>query len=204
MKVENFYTKNKDYSKPIEKFTKDLGDFTEKFTEETTYFHEKLDELTQPAEETEEGDIGTFIQESIVTAFQEHIFNEANIKDLQTLLANTIQEVLGNNPLTKMMAQGSELTEEQIKNVDQNAGAFVTNLATSINPILPELLTRGMGESWQEEAAANPQTFMLLVSKLQNSGVFNWLESLTGSIGMGGTQGTSAPSTNIRRKKSSW
>lgn len=159
---------------------------------------ERLAAEQEPEEGDEQVDLTTFIQESIVTAFQEHVFNEQNIKDIQALLTDTINEVLSKNPLTQMMAQGSELTEEQLKNVEENAGAVMVNVISEINPMLPELLKKGMGDDWQKTITENPQTSMALITFLQQRGFLNWAESLGGLINPVGAVGTTTNKPQIK------
>ncbi len=180
-------------------------------TESIAQEMERIAAEQAPDEDEEQVDLGTFVKEAIVSAFQEDVFNEENIKNLQTMLADTIKQVISENPVSQFMGKIDELTPEQLKDVDYNVGATVVNLISSINPILPELLNKVRGEGWKEEIQENPQIFMALVDQLQQRGILNWVESFSGRLspphaitGTPASIGTPAGNPIKRNKTAKW
>ena len=87
----------------------------------------------------------------------------------------------------------SVLPPEDVAKLGELEGAAVVNMVSSINPFMPKIIENFMGPDWQSEIQKNPQMFVALLTKLQQSGALNFFQSFLGGSVPGGNSSPQLP-----------
>jgi len=95
------------------------------------------------------------------------------------------------------IAPSSVMSAEDAAKIGELEGAAVVNMISSINPFMPKIVENFMGEDWQDQVQKNPQMFIALLTKLQQSGALNFFESFLG--GGAANQKQQPQSSNVKR-----
>ena len=95
------------------------------------------------------------------------------------------------------IAPSAVLSPEDAAKIGELEGAAVVNMISSINPFMPKIVENFMGSDWQDQVQKNPELFVALLSKLQQSGALSVFESFLG--GGGGAANQQQSSNNIKR-----
>ena len=144
------------------------------------------EELSQQEQEKQEQEQAEQFMQTVTVAM---------IQAFQTPeMKQTIAEIIA------PIAPSSILPAEDMAKLGEMEGAAVVNMVSSINPFMPKIIENFMGPDWQSEIQKNPQMFIALLTKLQQSGALNFFQSFLGGNSVpGGNQ-----SPPISKGNSGW
>ena len=127
---------------------------------------EELDEKEMKKQEEEQAE--QFIQTvtvAMISAFQTQEMQET----LRSIIAPVVPE--------------SILSSEELEKVEKMSGNAIVNMLSDANPIIPLVAKSVLGEDWQQQVAANPKMYVMLMQKIQASGALDMFSSFMGTTG---------------------
>jgi len=158
-----------------------------------TYIGESIENLFDDGEELSKEEQAKQEQEQAEQFIQ--TVTVAMVKAFQT---DQLKQVI--TDIIMPLAPAAVMSPEDAAKIGELEGAAVVNLVSGINPFMPKIIENFMGEDWQDQVAKNPQMFVALLTKLQQSGALSFFESfLGGNGGNGGAANQQQPSNNVKR-----
>ena len=163
-------------------------------------------------------DVKSFVTESISSIFDdgeelsqaeqekqekeqaEQFIQTVTVAMVQAFQTDQMKQVI--TDIIMPIAPSAVLSPEDAAKIGELEGAAVVNMISSINPFMPKIIESFMGSDWQDQVQKNPQMFVALLSKLQQSGALGVFESFLG--GGGGAANQQQPSSNNIKRISGW